>query len=79
MNSVTLRDWATSTRLKTDVTVCFVVATKEIVGFTMTIDKDEPWSIWTLGLGDKLGMLKPYGRRTSAQGPAKLGVTSLRE
>jgi hypothetical protein len=25
--------------------VCFVVATKEIVGFTMTIDKDEPWSI----------------------------------
>jgi hypothetical protein len=25
--------------------VCFVVATKEIVGFTMIIDKDEPWSI----------------------------------
>jgi hypothetical protein len=24
---------------------CFAVNTKEIVGFTMTIDKDEPWSI----------------------------------
>jgi Matrixin len=24
---------------------CYVVATKEIVGFTMTIDKDESWSI----------------------------------